>query len=269
MTPLAPASSFGNSRANGISDDGNVIFGLHNSLAAIFVGGAPVSLGDLPGGAASSYPLGASGDGNVIVGGSSSENSGFLGNEAFLWSSVTGIMGLGDLPDPPFGSVANAVAANGVVVGSADIDPFGGSTPKAFIWDFVNGMRDLRSVLVSEYGLASALANWSLISATGISSDGKTIAGTGFGPNGEEAWIVRLDVAAPACFGDIDGDGKTCQSDLGILLAAFGTCECQTGYIARANLATSTPANCPAGAQGIDQADLGVLLSNFGCGECP
>lgn len=51
--------------------------------------------------------------------------------------------------------------------------------------------------------------------------------------------------------------------------AAFGACEGDPGYLPAANLAPGQPANCPPGAEGIDQADLGVLLSGFGCGGCP
>lgn len=61
----------------------------------------------------------------------------------------------------------------------------------------------------------------------------------------------------PACKGDIDGDGKVTQSDLGILLASFGLCAGQPGFNAAADLDKS---GC------VDQADLGVLLAFYGCG---
>jgi hypothetical protein len=67
-----------------------------------------------------------------------------------------------------------------------------------------------------------------------------------------------------ACEADITGDGKVCQDDLGVLLAAFGSCLGQTNYNPKANLATGgSSATC------IDQSDLGVLLSEYGCGGCP
>jgi hypothetical protein len=72
----------------------------------------------------------------------------------------------------------------------------------------------------------------------------------------------------PKCPGDIDKDGKTCQSDLGVLLAAYGSCDGQPGYNAAANLSSSPVAAC-SGGQGIDQSDLGVLLADYGCGGCP
>lgn len=51
------------------------------------------------------------------------------------------------------------------------------------------------------------------------------------------------------CDGDLDGDGDTDQSDLGILLAAFGV-----------------NANGDLNGDGVtDQSDLGILLADFGC----
>jgi hypothetical protein len=76
--------------------------------------------------------------------------------------------------------------------------------------------------------------------------------------------------AGEQCLGDINGDGRVCQEDLGQLLAAFGTCEGQPGYDPKANISPSPVPACGNG-QGIDQSDLGVLLSEYGtCGDpCP
>lgn len=65
---------------------------------------------------------------------------------------------------------------------------------------------------------------------------------------------ISISAAAP-CPGDIDGDGEVGQPDLGILLAAFGSCEGDANYNAAADLDGD---NC------VGQPDLGVLLSNFG-----
>jgi hypothetical protein len=59
------------------------------------------------------------------------------------------------------------------------------------------------------------------------------------------------------CAGDVDGDGATYSSDLGILLAAWGKCEGDQGYDDRADLVEN---GC------VDQADLGVVLADWGCG---
>jgi len=61
-----------------------------------------------------------------------------------------------------------------------------------------------------------------------------------------------MEYILPSCVGDIDGDGKTGQSDLGILLSNWG---CGGG--------------CPGDLDGdgtVGQSDLGILLSDWGCG---
>ncbi|MCP9473428.1 MAG: hypothetical protein NNA30_11900 [Nitrospira sp.] len=56
-------------------------------------------------------------------------------------------------------------------------------------------MRSLLDVLITDYGLGSQVSGWSLTDATSISPDGRHIVGWGDGPNGQEAWLVRLDAA--------------------------------------------------------------------------
>lgn len=75
--------------------------------------------------------------------------------------------------------------------------------------------------------------------------------------------VLMLDVNLPfaqqeccksGCEGDVNGDGRTDQSDLGILLANFGQ---------------NVPPNTNGDLDGdgfVGQADLGILLSAFGCG---
>ncbi len=55
--------------------------------------------------------------------------------------------------------------------------------------------------------------------------------------------------------GDVDGDGDVDLSDLGTLLAAYGTCDGDAGYVAAADFDAS---GC------IDLSDLGVLLAAYG-----
>ncbi len=60
------------------------------------------------------------------------------------------------------------------------------------------------------------------------------------------------------CVGDIDGDGVTGHSDLGILLPLLGTCEgIDPEYDPHADL------NCDGC---VEQGDLGILLGDWGCG---
>jgi hypothetical protein len=70
-----------------------------------------------------------------------------------------------------FKEMARAVSADGnIVVGRADFGPF--------IWDPRNGFRNLRTVLVEDYGLGDALAGWRLDSVEDISADGTTLVGS-------------------------------------------------------------------------------------------
>jgi hypothetical protein len=70
--------------------------------------------------------------------------------------------------------------------------------------------------------------------------------------------IPALVPTAVLCLADLDGDGDTDQSDLGLLLGSYGKCPGDAGYVAQAgSLAQDNPC--------VTQADLGILLSNFGC----
>jgi probable HAF family extracellular repeat protein len=146
-----------------------------------------IALGDLPGGDFYSEATAASWDGSVIVGRGSGLHASYE-HEAFRWTAESGLVGLGDLPGGIFDSFALATSYDGsIVVGMGS-----GSTynSEAFIWDSLNGMRNLREVLIKEYGMTE-LSDWRLINATGISADGTTIVGAGVNPSGyTEAWRV-------------------------------------------------------------------------------
>lgn len=58
------------------------------------------------------------------------------------------------------------------------------------------------------------------------------------------------------CSGDVSGDRVVNESDLNLLLAAFGTCPGVAGYSASANLEPQDPC--------IDILDLNILLATFG-----
>jgi hypothetical protein len=73
-----------------------------------------------------------------------------------------------------------------------------------------------------------------------------------------QVWIQQGCVAP--CPTDLDNSGGTDQSDLGILLAAFGTCPGDAGHNAAAGALAGDPC--------VTQADLGVLLAAFGV-SCP
>ena len=147
-------------------------------------------LGDLPGGHFASYAHSVSSDGSVVVGHGSSDPE----SEAFRWTSAGGMVGLGYLPGGHAGSYAYDVSADGsVIVGHSD-SASGGQ--EAFIWDATNGMRNLRTLLVDDFGLD--LTGWWLENASGISDDGLTIVGSGRNPSGHyEAWVADLSSEEP------------------------------------------------------------------------
>ena len=138
-----------------------------------------------------------SADGTTVVG-TAGVN---LGNDdtsiAFRWTSAGGIESLDDLPGSGFHSMGRAVNGDGsVVVGVGRAE--GGD--EAFLWTPGSRMRSLRDVLVTDHGLD--LAGWTLKEATGISADGRTIAGWGLNPAGQtEAWVAV--VPEPSLLGGV------------------------------------------------------------------
>lgn len=93
------------------------------------------------------------------------------------------------------------VSADGtIVVGVGN----SASGSEAFIWDSVNGMRSLQSVLTEDFGLD--LTGWTLNEALGVSNNGLTIVGRGINPNGFlEAWIAT--VPEPCAFAFLASGG--------------------------------------------------------------
>lgn len=98
-------------------------------------------------------------------------------------------MGLGYLFDHSYSGALDMSADGSVLVGVSGNDPDPDQT--AFIWDAVNGMRDLKTVLETEFGLD--LTDWKLRQAWAVSADGLTITGVGENPDGNrEAWIANI-----------------------------------------------------------------------------
>lgn len=135
-----------------------------------------------------------SSDGSVVVGGLDNHETALF--EAYRWTRQSGISLLGTcLPD--YHSRALAVSADGsVAVGYVQNDA-GYDEQKAFVWDEEHGMRLLQDVLEDDFGLD--LSDWQLAEpwaswkATGISTDGSTIAGTALNSEGlREAWRAVL-----------------------------------------------------------------------------
>jgi probable HAF family extracellular repeat protein len=179
------------------SADGSVVVGSGHSASGYEAfrwtqESGMVGLGDLPGGKFQGLATSVSADGSVVVGYGESAS----GTEAFCWEDTNGngqsdpgeMQGLGDMSGGTFRSVAQDTSADGsIIVGYGTSE----SGREVFIWDTNNGMRNLKGVLQSEYGLD--LTGWTLTEATAISDDGLTIVGSGTNPDGHaEAWIATL-----------------------------------------------------------------------------
>jgi probable HAF family extracellular repeat protein len=196
MQGLGGLISGGTSFAFGISPNGARVVGAayngtRTDAAYWTTGGGWQSIGKLPGGldGLGAFATDASTDGSVIIGNSSSTLVPFS-FEAFRWTESGGMQGLGLLQPDHNLSTTTAVSGDGsIVVGISG--PFSGADRKPFIWDETHGMRELRVVLESEYGLD--LTGWSLTEVLDISEDGNTFVGYGTDPQGiTEGWIATI-----------------------------------------------------------------------------
>ena len=126
-------------------------------------------LGDLPGGDFFSRARDVSADGSVIVGESRSGFPGATsanlteGHEAFRWTKIEGMTGLGFLEDGHVASIANAVSRDGTyIVGNTRNRNSGSSGITGYRWDQANGMMALggtsRAAAISADG--SIISGW-------------------------------------------------------------------------------------------------------------
>ena len=221
------------SRANGISADGDTIYGWNDQLdgyrrGVIWRQGQPMDLHN-PGMYGDSFgsPPGeaqaANTDGTVVVGGYWYDDQ--LLAEAWRWTPATGTQPIGIIlppapakksslslaklqaqPSPyanmryrPYGfffqpaAFALGVSADGNTIVGNTGD--GADNPQAFIWTSADGM-----VLLSDYAAAHNIQipdGFFLMSANAITPDGKTISGNGIDPTGSFVvpWVMDLHVA--------------------------------------------------------------------------
>lgn len=191
----ALAGGQGLSTINGVNLGGNVLVGMSTGAsgwrAVREVNGQKMRpLGLLPNSTESSATA-CTPDGSVVVGQS---------GRAFRWTEASGMIELGVL------SGANDSRALGVSASGQTI--VGQSGDRAFIWTPARGMRDLGEVLGSR---GADVRGWTLLTAVGISSDGRTIVGNGISPaKKREAWVATL----PPCRADTDGSGALTAADL-------------------------------------------------------
>ncbi len=184
--------SFFFSSAAGVSTDGSTIVGTASApdgfLAMRWREGVGMqSLGDLPGGPIQSEAGAASTDGETITG-SSRSAAGFRGDEAFLWTSATGLIGLGRLT-PDGSSLSVAISGDGATVaGFASPD---GEQRVPFRWTAADGIQALP--------LPAEPDAWG--EAQSITLDGSVIAGWVRTDDGQSAarWTdAGLDILATA-----------------------------------------------------------------------
>jgi probable HAF family extracellular repeat protein len=175
--------------ASAVSSDGAVIVGAAGDQAFRWTSADGMQrLGSLPGGNSVSVAHAVNLDGSVVVGQSYSAS----GREAFRWSSAGGMQGLGDLSGGSFESAATSVSADGsIIVGYGTSGDANGNFHEPFIWDSTHGMRNLKDVLINDYGLD--LNRWLLNTAI-ISADGRTIVGQGSDLMGlqHQLWIATI-----------------------------------------------------------------------------
>jgi probable HAF family extracellular repeat protein len=166
-----------NTLAAGVSTTGNVVVGYKyfGQFAHAFrwtLAGGLQDLGVTTG--TESDAGGVSGDGSVVVG-EARDNAIQQFWRAFRWTASTGMQDLGTLGGP----MSNAFDASfdgSVIVGTSLVSGSSASN-RAFVWTAQTGMRDLRQELLNA-GVTS-VQNWFLLSANGVSSDGRIICGTG------------------------------------------------------------------------------------------
>lgn len=130
-----------------------------------------VPLGNLDDEHPVTYATGVSGDGSVVVGRGFTD----LGQEAFRWTSSTGMVGLGDLDGGAHWSRATAISDDGTTVVGAGYPTFG---QEAFRWTEDEGMISLGDL---PGGSREAIAN-------AVSANGSVIVGYGTTSRGEEAF---------------------------------------------------------------------------------
>lgn len=200
----------------GVSADGASVVGSGNNDALLWTAsGGTQALAAFPYGSLRES-LAVSADGSTIVGSVRRLYGSACGayiESGFIWTAHGGAQNLGILPTQFYPSVVRPYAANGdgtVVVGICENEPF--------LWTPQRGMRPLREVLTTDYGLD--LSGWSGLVASGLSADGNVIVGSGTNPQGQqEAWRARI--AAPAPCADVSGDGVVDFQDINAVLAQW------------------------------------------------
>ena len=132
--------------------------------------------------------LSISADGSVVAG--------IWNQDGFYWSSATGVVNIGRLPNfLPFEPThPNAIAADGrLIFGGCGGGFFG--IPAAFVWTEEQGMRALQEIVIRN-GL-SIPDGFRLTNVLAASANGEILLGEAFGPNFQVvSFVLRLPTGA-------------------------------------------------------------------------
>lgn len=179
------------STINGVNADGSVLVGSARTAQGVeplcwTAQTGSVPLGRIPGGPYNSEATVVSADGSIIFGLGQGPN----GIDTFRWTASTGMVGLnvatGGLVGPPV--PLDITPDGGIIVGS---------TGEAFVWTIGAGPQILAEVLIENYGVN--LGNFQLLSATGVSNNGRVIVGAGYDGAGRNVgWRVELPWTIPS-----------------------------------------------------------------------
>lgn len=183
-TALEVPANTTQSRANGVSRDGSVIWGWRTDEtgfreAAVWTDGR-LRLFSTP-----DFPVGeaynASPDGKYVVGGAAG-----LDGQAWRWSVRRGLEQIGGLPDS-FYSSAFAVSANGKVITGQSSSFFDSA---GFLWTKGLGVMRIEQFLATQGLFLDPTATF--YAPNSISADGRRIAGAGATVNGSFGWVIEI-----------------------------------------------------------------------------
>ena len=261
ITPLGTTYFFKPTRANAVSDNGNLIAGWaddyngwrqgavwNKNASGVFV---VTNLSAIPAGATTAVKMSeagaVSGNGQWVYGIGRSD---FYGGAAWRWSVATGVQAITPAPATANGYVVAANNDGSKVLTFYGMMGYAGS----YLWSTERGYVSLPT-LAQEAGVVIP-DGWILNLPLGMSEDALTIVGTASGPGGTSPFILNLRPSAPACNADINNDGSVDGNDLATMLSGWGGCV--LGGQCDADLNSDGV---------VDGNDLTTLLSGWGI--CP
>lgn len=204
LVDLGTLTTGGISFAAAVSGDGAVVVGTAGTRAFRWTAEAGmIDLGTAGGGFVSSAAA-ISRDGSVIVGNASTAQS---SSAVFRWTAASGIVPVVEVGDGDAFTV-HAVNGDGSII-------VGGGIYGARMWKNGVGLIDIPAALAAA---GENLIGWQLTHATGISTDGRMIAGYGTHNGRTEGWVAMLP---GACVADFNHSGDVGLQDILDFLSAY------------------------------------------------